>query len=220
MVREPSSHVEVAKYYQVVWKSAFGDSKIKVKIPKEILSASRKGNFSGIGRLIKNFAVDKPHKVETCLSIGCGTARDLKTVKDLYPSSIVVGIDASRNALLEAKKGLSEGNFICSCIAHLPLKKKVEFDTVIAGHVLEYLSKNSLKKSLAEVSDYAAKGSRFYITFWEKSKSRHELDRMFFEIELDLMRYGWEIVHVEAYSYREISPLAEGGFIVADKKLV
>ena len=217
MVQDPSSHLEIAEYYQDVWKSAFGKSKIEA-IPNEIMTTSRKGNFSGINKLIKNFVVDNPHKIELCLSIGCGTARDLKTVKNLHPSSTVVGIDTSHTVLLEAKKELAEGIFICSCITHLPLKRGVELDTIIAGHVLEYFSKNSLKGILAELSHYASKACRLYITFWEKTKNSHELEWMFFEIELNLMRHGWEILHVEVYSHHEISPLAEGSFIVAKKR--
>lgn len=213
-----SSYVELAKYYQIVWESAFGKSRMK-SIPKEIFNACRKGNFSGIDRLIKDFEVNHQHNVKVCLSIGCGTARELRTIKELYPSSIVVGIDTSRTALLEANSTFSEGNFVCSCFAHLPVKKETKFDTIVAGHVLDYLSHNSLEEVLAEVSHHAAKGSRFYVTFWEKSKNNDEMDRTFFEIELCLMRHGWEIALAKAYSYREISPLAQGGFIVASKTM-
>lgn len=217
MVQDPATRAEIAKCYQDVWKSAFGKSRIKA-IPKRIMTASRKGNFGDIETLITNFVAEHPHKTELCLSIGCGTARDLRTVKDLYPSSTVVGIDTSRTALLEAKKVLAEGVFICSCIAHLPFVKEVEFDTIIAGHVLEYFSKNSQKKILAEVSHYATEACRCYITFWEKTKNHCELDRRFFEVELNLMQHGWEISHAEAYSHHGISPLAEGGFIVTKKR--
>jgi SAM-dependent methyltransferase len=180
-------------------------------------TASRKGNFSGIERLIRNALAEQYHQAKSVLSLGCGIGKDLKTAMDLYPTCTTIGIDTSRTALMKAKNEVTRGNFICSCISHLPFRHEVEFDAIIVGHLLEFLSENSLNEVMTEVSHHTSKASRFYITFWKRIDDRCGLDHMFLRIGHNLMKFGWKIMHIQTYSHREISPLSEGGFIIAEK---
>lgn len=210
-------HVRIIKDYQEIWESVICDREKDSE--DAILRAARNcGNFSGIEESIAGFLEEKPSKYYSILSLGCGAARDLAKMKELYPSSMLLGIDTSRHALSRAKSGLTgqEVNLICASMSHLPLMEDLRFDMLIAGQSLDLgFEESYLKIALIEVTRYSHAKCKFFIAFYGTDQTSLELYKCT-PIGNLLNRIGWRIIYGIDCCHQSI-PFSEGVFWVAER---
>jgi hypothetical protein len=216
-IKKVLKHVEVVEAYRNVWKSALRNRPKAIDDPT-LRAARNHRNFSGIEDLIRDFVRSNPFEHHLVLSLGCGAAMDLMEIEKLYPSSLMYGIDTSREALVEAKKRLlkSNVNFICASMSHLPFRKDLRFDMFIAGQSLDLeFEKGYLRRLLREATRYSSPRSRFYMTFYGIDRADLELYKCT-PIGNLLEELGWRISHGREYHLTR-SPFAQGVFWVAER---
>lgn len=210
-------HVKVIEGYKSIWRSALHE-KPKRNDDAALRSARNHENFSGIEDLIEKFLKKNPFEHRLVLSLGCGVARDLGAIKEIYPSSILYGIDTSHEALVRAKRRLTDGNLdlICASMSHLPFREDLRFDMLIAGQSLELdFEENYVRKLLTETTRYSSPNCRFYMSFF----GTNEGDLVLYKctpIGNSLERLGWKISYGKEYSNRRL-PFAQGVFWVAER---
>jgi len=203
------TYIRVIRSYQDIWRTAKDDD-------LTICVARDYGNFSGIEKLIEKFLEKNPTDHSLALSLGCGTGKDLAKIREFYSSSVLFGVDTSRDALLKARNKLSgsDAHLVCASMSHLPIRESLRFDMVIAGQSLDLaFGKDYVKMLLMEATKHSSIECRFYMTFYGRSKDNLILSKCN-PIGKLLDELGWKVIHGEFYRDNEL-PLAEGIFWVA-----
>jgi hypothetical protein len=212
-------HMEVIESYRSVWRLALYN-KAKESDDETLRAARDYENFSGIENLIKSFLKTRPFEHHLVISLGCGTAKDLAGIGELFPSSALFGIDTSQDALSAAKTKLASANvnLICASMSHLPFKEDTRFDMLIAGQSLDLkFEEDYLKRVLTEATKYSLPKSRFYMTFYGVHESDLELYACT-PIGNLLDELGWNIFHGREYhTQKKRNPFAQGVFWVAER---
>jgi SAM-dependent methyltransferase len=214
---EISSYIKVVEGYRSIWKSALHDKPSRSD-DATIRAARNYRNFSGIENLINSFLKESSFKHHLGLSLGCGVAKDLAKIKGICSSSVLFGVDTSPDALSEARRTMptADINLICASISHLPFKKGIKFDMLVAGQSLDLeFDKTYLRRLLTEVTRYSSPRSRFYMTFYGTDETDLELYKCT-PIGNLLDELGWNILCGKEYIARE-SPFARGVFWVAKR---
>jgi SAM-dependent methyltransferase len=176
-------------------------------------AARRYKNFSSIEVLIEGFLRKNPFDHKSVLSIGCGVGKDVETVRKLFPSAKMYGIDISRYALKEARKH-SDADFVCASAENLPFKEDLKFDMLIAGHTLDlFTNEDYLKGIIGELTKYSAEKSRFYMSFYGDDEQHLEKDSCT-PIGNVLDQFGWKIIHGSPYNLKKGSKYTCGAFWV------
>ncbi|MEK6942678.1 MAG: methyltransferase domain-containing protein [Nanoarchaeota archaeon] len=136
---------ELAKYYDLIYSSK--DYQREAEIVKDIVSKYKKS------------------KGKTLLEVGCGTARHLKHLKEIFDCT---GIDLNEEMLRIAKKNVKGIKFLKADMASFNLNKK--FDVIIClfssiGYVKNY---SNLKKTINNFFKHLEKGGVLIIEPWLK----------------------------------------------------
>ncbi|MGD0645511.1 MAG: class I SAM-dependent methyltransferase [Candidatus Bathyarchaeia archaeon] len=222
MKKKNSKYIEVADGYRSIWRDV-----LQHRNPKETESAivatirvARKYlTFSGIEVMIKQFVKINPTDCHQIISLGCGTAEDLAAMNSIFPSSVSFGVDTSREALIIAKKNLANANanLISASMCHLPFKKGLKFDMLIAGQSLDLdFEEESMLKMLKESTNYSSPASRFYLTFYGTSNSQIELYKCT-PIGNALDSLGWTTCFGISYNLKNKGSFARGVFWVEER---
>lgn len=212
-----SMHIKVIECYRNVWRSVLRD-RGRESDDVTLRAARDYGNFSGVENLIKGFLKGDPFEHHLVISLGCGVAKDLAEIRELFPSSVLFGIDTSQDALSVAKRKLADTNvnLICASMSHLPFREDLRFDMLVAGQSLDLeFEEDYLRRLLTEATRYSSRKSRFYMTFYGVDEVDLELYKCT-PIGNLMDKLGWEILHGREYYTRE-SPFAQGVFWVAEK---
>ncbi len=93
------------------------------------------------------------------LSIGCGIAADLKTIKE--KECITLGLDPSRKFLNEGNKAHNADNLVQAIGEHLPLKEG-SFDLVLLFEVLEHVIAPNI--AIKEINRILKPGGLLFLT--------------------------------------------------------
>jgi hypothetical protein len=205
-----------------VWKYALLDEAKEdtdASLLDTILVAKKYENFSCIENLIQEFLKENPFEHNTGISLGCGAAKDLSRLKELFPSSLLFGIDTSREVLSASKKRLENTciSLICASISNLPFKKTIKFDMLVADQSIDLdFEDNYLKRLLKEITAFSAPKSRFYMTFYGTSDTQLELYKCT-PIGNLLDRLGWKTYYGTKYRTRKRGFFAQGVFWVEER---
>lgn len=114
------------------------------------------------------------------LDLACGPGNIGRYLVNKIPSLSITGIDLAPAMLEVAKQNVPSGNFICSNITDFIIptsttdKSAKQYDVVINGFGLPYLSGEEVVKSFKQSAMHLKKGGIFYISFMEGDKVQKE----------------------------------------------
>ena len=143
-------------------------------------------------------------KGKRVLDAGCGIGRDVEYLME--DGFDVIGIDASRNMVAEAKKNVPKGKFKIMDFRKMSFKDN-SFDGIWAMHSLDHISKKEIVKVLKELARVLEKGGVLYLAVYEGMG----------ELEVKKAEYMDEARHFYLYREKEMRGcLEEAGFDVSN----
>ena len=206
--------------YREVWKRASNiqdDAVTDYTLLRTINCTKKYQDFSRIEELVKKYLQENPIEHKLIISLGCGNAKDLVCMQEIFPQSQLFGIDTSREALAWARKAKTNGmNLICATISDLPFRRGVSFDALIAGQCVDLdFEDQYMERSLKELTSYASTNARFYLTFYGTSNTQLELYKCT-PIGNSLDKLGWTTRYGVGYDFEDDS-FAKGVFWVEER---
>lgn len=118
----------------------------------------RNGETNWIEGYVKS--VNHPHRElildaldndwESLLELGCNAGPNLFLINQFYPNKVLAGLDASPEAIIEARKNLPHIDFKVENLIKLPYKN-YSFDIILIDAVLMYISDKEIRQVMKEI---------------------------------------------------------------------
>lgn len=115
--------------------------------------------------------------IKSIIDLGCSNGWRLASLSQFFnEAKELVGIEPSEKAIEDGKIKFPSIKFYAGTLAEIPIKEK--FDLIIVSHVLHWIDRNSLLKSVSEIDRVVNDGgylilADFYPDFPQKKHYHH-----------------------------------------------
>ena len=127
-------------------------------------------------------------KPKAILELGCGTGNLTKAIRKVFPSSMILAVDAAKEMLEMAKEKIKDSNieFVESTFQNLNFPKE-SFDLVMSNIAIHHLTDEEKKRLLQNLFKWQKPGSFFVYSdgIRNDNNERHKLDLKYWD-ELSL----------------------------------